>query len=193
MTAAAVVTHRVTSYETWKKAFDDHEPARRAGGIVGHHINRGIDDPNLVSVYLAARSSAELQAFLGNADLKATMARAGIEGAPTIVMLDPQEDQTLKRDPLAGMIVTHDVADYAAWKQVYDQVATLRQQAGIIGAAVNRVAGSPNRVVVFHQAESPDALRAFASSPDVKAAMQRAGVTGAPSFAFVTGAGWASY
>lgn len=192
-TSAAVITHRVSNYEAWKAAFDGHEPARRAAGIVAHHINRGADDPNVVSVYLAATTPQQLAAFLGNADLKATMAKAGIEGAPTVTMLEPQEDLTVKRDPLAGVIVSHDVADYATWKQAFDQDGTARAQAGILGAAVNRVAGAPERVVVFLQAESLDALRSFTSSADLKTTMKKAGVTGAPTMAFVTGAGWASY
>ena len=193
MTTAAVITHRVSSYDTWKAAFDGHEGARRAAGIVAHHINRGIDDPNVVSVYLAANTREQLTAFLANADLKATMMKAGIEGAPTITLLEPQEDKTVKRDPLPGVIVSHDVADYATWKKAFDAHGASRDQAGILGAAVNRVVDAPQRVVIFLQAETPDALRRFASSDDLKATMKTAGVIGAPTMAFVTGAGWASY
>lgn len=191
--AAVVVTHRVASYDTWKLAFDKDEPARRAAGIVAHHINRGIDDPNLVSIYLAAGSAAQLQAFLGNADLKATMMAAGVQGAPTFTLLEPQDDQTVKRDPLAGAIVSHDVADYVAWKKAFDAHGGARTKAGILGASVNRVTDAPQRVVIYLQAESTDAIRKFTASDDLKTTMKTAGVLGAPTIAFVTGDGWARY
>ena len=38
-----------------------------------------------------------------------------------------------------------------------------------------------------------DQLKAFASSPDLKVTMQRAGVIGAPQITFVQGQDWASY
>ena len=39
--AAVIVTHEVADWETWKAQFDRHEAARKAAGILGHHINRG--------------------------------------------------------------------------------------------------------------------------------------------------------
>ena len=48
----------------------------------------------------------------------------------------------------------------------------------------------PNTALVYHQAESLDALKAFLANPGLKDAMQRAGVTSAPEVTFVTG-GWA--
>ncbi len=74
-----------------------------------------------------------------------------------------------------------------------DEHDAARKQAGIIGYAVNRRADKPNTVVVYLQAESLDQLKAFASSPDLKAAMQKAGVVGAPQINFVQGQDWAVY
>ncbi|MEO7369914.1 MAG: hypothetical protein ABIZ69_03570, partial [Ilumatobacteraceae bacterium] len=50
---AALLTHRVEDVDRWKAGFDDHEPARSAAGILGHHINRANDDPHLITLYLA--------------------------------------------------------------------------------------------------------------------------------------------
>jgi quinol monooxygenase YgiN len=191
-TITAIVTHRVSDYATWKAAFDADAGARREAGIVGSHINRSVDDPNLLSVYLAATDAAKLDAFFHSDRLKETMSKAGVEGPPTITLMTPVEDKTVKSDPVYGMIVVHPVADFDAWKKVYDQLDDLRQKGGIIGAAVNRDANDPNRVIVFHQAKTLEALKAFAESPDLKAAMQRGGVAGPPTFQFVVGGGWAA-
>jgi len=192
-TTAAVVTHKVADYAAWKKVFDEHEGARRAAGIVAHHINRSAADPNLLSVYLAASDAGRLAAFFADADLAATMKRAGVVGPPTIVRITPVEDLTVKRDPLPGAIVVHDVADFAAWKTAFDGHGETRARAGIIGAAVNRVIDQPNRVVVYLQADRAEALQAFIDSPDLEQTMQKAGVVGAPTITLVTGDGWASY
>jgi quinol monooxygenase YgiN len=189
-TVTAVVTHRVADYDAWKAAFDQHAEARRSAGVIAHHINRDTDDPNLVSIYLAGADRSKLEAFFGSDDLKSTMANAGVEGAPTITLMEPVEDQTQKRDPLYGMIVVHPVADFDSWKKVYDQVDALRREHGIIGHAVNRSIADSNLVIVYHQAETLEALRAFASSPELENAMESAGVAGPPKFSFHVGAGW---
>jgi len=167
-TAAVLVTHAVESYETWKRAFDGHAGARHGAGIVATHINRRADNPNLVSVYLAATDAAKLDAFLSSADLKETMKGAGVKGPPQVAKITPVEDLTVKDRPLPAAIVRHEVSDYAAWKRSFDGHADARARAGIVGHAVNVSAEHPNVVVAYLQAESPDALRAFASSPDLK-------------------------
>jgi hypothetical protein len=61
--AAVIVRHPVADFDTWKVGFDDHENARRAAGILGHHINRGRDDPNDVSIYLAVADVEQARAL----------------------------------------------------------------------------------------------------------------------------------
>lgn len=189
---AVVVTHEVDSFETWKRAFDAHAGARRSAGIIGTHINRHADAPNRLSVYLAATDADKLQSFLASTDLMSVMRDAGVKGPPHIATLTPVEDLTVKDRPLAGVIVRHEVKDFAAWKPIFDQHGEARAKAGVLGHAVNRSQQNPNVVVVYLQAESLDALRAFAGSPDLKQAMQAAGVVSAPELTFVQGGAWAS-
>jgi hypothetical protein len=188
--AAAVVTHAVENYETWKRAFDAHAGARRSAGITAVHVNRHAENPNLLSVYLAGTDAAKLTAFLSSTDLATTMRDAGVKGPPHIAAVTPVEDLTVKDRPLAGAIVRHEVRDYAAWKRGFDAHADARARAGILGHAVNRSVQKPNVVVIYLQAESLDPLRAFASSPDVKQVMQAAGVIGAPDITFANGGTW---
>lgn len=45
------------------------------------------------------------------------MLNAGVKGPPRIAKVTPVEDST-RKEALAGVIVRHEVADYAAWKRV---------------------------------------------------------------------------
>lgn len=189
-TAAVIVTHSVADYDTWKRAFDGHAAAQTSAGVVATHINRSAENPNLVSVYLAATDAAKLDAFLSSADLKETMKKAGVTSAPSFTKITPVEDLTVKDRALPAVIVRHEVADYAAWKRGFDGDASARARAGVIGHAVNRSAERPNVVVVYLQAESLDTLRAFTARPDLKDVMKAAGVIGAPDFTFVNGQTW---
>lgn len=190
--AAAVITHEVGDYATWKRAFDEHAPARKRAGIVGTHINISADNPNLVSVYVAAGDVATIRAFVGNEDLKATMIRAGVKGPPTVSLITPVEDATVRDRAVPGAIVVHKVAAYDTWKKAFDADAGARAQAGIIGYAVNRGVEDPNVVIVYLQSTTLDQVRQFAASPKLKETMAKAGVEGAPKIAFVQGAEWGS-
>ncbi len=190
---AVVVMHNVSDYDKWKAAFDAHAGARKQASILGHHIDRGADDPNQLSVYLPATDGDALKAFLSSDALKAAMKGAGVEGPPTITLMTPIVDHTVKDRELADVIVRHEVADFDAWKKAFDDHFDARAKAGILGYAVNRAADSLNTVIVYLQAESNDALKAFTSSPDLKQAMQAADVQGPPSFTFVQSADWGRY
>jgi quinol monooxygenase YgiN len=187
-----VINHEVEDYTAWKQAFDRHAGARRNAGIVAAHINQDAENPNRLSVYLAGADRAKLSAFVGDIALMAAMRDAGVTGPPHIVDITPVEDQVRKDRPLAGLIIRHEVGDYAAWKQAFDGHGDARSKAGVVGHAVSRSVRNPNVVVIYLQAESLDALRAFAATSDLKAVMQAAGVVGAPDLSFVQGGEWQS-
>ncbi len=73
-------------------------------------------------------------------------------------------------------IAHHRVADYGAWKQAYDGVRDLQRAGGVRQHAVLRPADDPGLVVVVHTFDSPAAAKAFFDNPDLKAAIERAGV-----------------
>jgi hypothetical protein len=80
----------------------------------------------------------------------------------------------------ATMIVRHQVQDYSAWRAVYDSVEDLRQQYSCSGAEVMTAPDNKNDVFVIHRFPSVESAQAFAGSSELKEAMGRAGVTGAP-------------
>ncbi|MBY0491143.1 MAG: hypothetical protein K2R93_14980 [Gemmatimonadaceae bacterium] len=186
---AVIIRHRCADFDRWKATFDADEPNRKAAGMLGHHINRGHDDPNDLSVYIAATDLAKAQAFAQSPELKTTMQAAGIISAPVVTWMTPVVEAIVWDRALPALLISHQVADFDAWLVGYGDAEPVRQAGGIVGHAVNRSIDHPSLVVVYHQAESHEALMAFAGDPALKAAMQKAGVTSAPTFHAVTG-GW---
>jgi heme-degrading monooxygenase HmoA len=77
---------------------------------------------------------------------------------------------------MATTFVQHHVADYDAWRTVYDSVADLQTSGGVTDKAVYRGSEDPNSVLVMHRFGSTDQARAFFENPELRAAMQSAGV-----------------
>lgn len=86
--ATMIVTHRVSSFDTWKTAYDGHAPARNQAGFTGDTIHRDSNDPNLVTVVLKTNDLAAAKAFAGSSELRSTMEKAGVQGAPEIKFLN---------------------------------------------------------------------------------------------------------
>ena len=66
---ATLVIHRVADWDVFKKTFDEHQVARKEASILGHHVNRGADDPNMVYIYTPASDVNRLRAFIDGAGL----------------------------------------------------------------------------------------------------------------------------
>jgi len=82
-------------------------------------------------------------------------------------------------------IVQHPVNDYESWRTVYEEVQPLRDKHGVSAADVLQDPADPNKVTVLHWFPSVGNAQAFASDPDLKDAMTRAGVAGAPRIEIV--------
>ena len=187
-----MINHDVEDYAAWKRAFDRHAAARRNAGIVAAHVNQDAENPNRLSVYLAGADRAKLAAFVGDIALMATMREAGVTGPPHIIDLTPVEDLTRKDRPLAGLIIRHEVRDYAAWKQAFDGHGGRAGQ-----GRRHRPRGQPQRAKPQRGRHLPAGriaggaarLRGRARSEGGHAA---AGVVGAPDLSFVHGGEWQS-
>ncbi len=84
------------------------------------------------------------------------------------------------------MFVRHNVTDFVKWKQAYDAFRPTQQQLGVTSEAVYRAADNPNDVTVTHDFASMEAAQAFAGSAELRAAMEDAGVAGAPTIWFAS-------
>ena len=82
------------------------------------------------------------------------------------------------------VLIIHEVADYPAWKQVFDQAAGIRREAGERTYQVLRSENDPNRIVHFSAWTSIADARAFFESPRLIEIRARAGVK-APEFIYL--------
>jgi hypothetical protein len=84
------------------------------------------------------------------------------------------------------MFVRHEVADYGVWRKSYDAFAPVQKKWGVIYEAVYQSTDDPNDVTVIHDFHSLEKAKAFAALPELKAAMEKGGVKGAPQIWYTT-------
>ena len=85
---------------------------------------------------------------------------------------------------MAHVLIIHEVANYEAWKKVFDAAAEIRRAAGERSYQVLRYENEPDKIVHFSIWISHAAARAFFESPRLIAIRQEAGVL-APEFIYL--------
>jgi hypothetical protein len=96
------------------------------------------------------------------------------------------EANTLITTPENMMIVKHKVANFAKWKGSYDEHDSMRLVDGVHSYVIGRGVQDSNAVLVAVKVDDIAKAKKFAKDPSLKKAMQKGGVTGMPSFHFVT-------
>lgn len=94
---------------------------------------------------------------------------------------------------MATMIVKHKVADFGKWKPVFDEMQQDRLAHGWISHEIFRDAADSNLVTIINKLKNLDQAKAYGQSPELKAAMQKAGVISAPEIQFLNDEEIASY
>jgi heme-degrading monooxygenase HmoA len=86
---------------------------------------------------------------------------------------------------MAAILIQHRVKDYAAWKKAFDSFHDFRISSGELSAQVFHDAKDPNVLTVLNKWDTLEKAQKFANSPDLRAAMEKAGVEGMPSVFFL--------
>ena len=80
----------------------------------------------------------------------------------------------------ASIFIRQQVDDFAHWKQIYDEMAPLRAQSGVINATVHRDADDPNTVIAYSQYEdlatAQHLMAALESSDEFLTVIKQSGV-----------------
>lgn len=78
------IEHGIKDFDMWKAAFDRDPVDRVASGVVGHRINRPVDDPHYVVVELDFDSREQAESLLARLQDKVwnTVAAPALQGAP---------------------------------------------------------------------------------------------------------------
>ncbi|MBC7384029.1 MAG: cyclase [Bacteroidia bacterium] len=77
-------------------------------------------------------------------------------------------------------ILSHEVKDYADWKQGFDSDESNRSKMGVTVSGVYQSAENPNMVTVITEVPNIEAIKSFMANPELKANMEKAGVIGMP-------------
>jgi hypothetical protein len=72
--------------------------------------------------------------------------------------------------------VLHRVADYNAWRRVYDRVSEVQRELGLTRRVVYRAEGDPNNLLVMQEFQSSEAAHSFFEHPRSREVLQYAGV-----------------
>jgi hypothetical protein len=184
------ISHRVEHPDRWKAGFDGLERARRDAGILGHHINRALDDPYLITVFLPLTDLDQATSFTSAYVRDEALHVLGIESHPRIQWLQPIREAVVWHRQVPAFLLSARVVDFDVWLVGYDTLASLHHGAGIIGHAVKRSLEDSSSVTVYHQAESFDALHNFLADPKTRSGMLGDGVGCELRATFHTG-GWA--
>ncbi|MFB3086709.1 MAG: cyclase [Acidiferrobacterales bacterium] len=86
------------------------------------------------------------------------------------------------------ILIRHKVRDFATWKPVYEDHRPAREAASLRDLHLWQNADDPTEVVILFEAADADRAKEFATSPDLKAKMEEAGVVGAPDIVFLADA-----
>ncbi|MBL7739837.1 MAG: hypothetical protein JNK14_11490 [Chitinophagaceae bacterium] len=92
---------------------------------------------------------------------------------------------TIVTTPENMAIIIHKVADYDKWIVAYEAHDSARLANGLHNYVIGRGMQDPNMVMVALKADDITKAKSFSKDPGLKAAMQKAGVTGQPSVSFV--------
>jgi quinol monooxygenase YgiN len=86
---------------------------------------------------------------------------------------------------MASLLVQHKVKSFAEWKKVYDSQAGLRKSSGELSDMIYHDVSDPNKLTLLFKWNSVANAQKFAQSPELKAAMEKAGVEGPPTVTFL--------
>ena len=89
MSATLVVRHKVNDYAAWRKVYDELEPIRARHGCTAQRVLHLPADANDLLITHDFPSVEQASTFAQSADLRAGMARAGVEGPPSVEIFTP--------------------------------------------------------------------------------------------------------
>jgi len=174
-----VVRHEVTDYAAWRKVYDGFRGTQRELGVTKQSVYQAVDNPNDVTVLHGFKSAAAAKAFLASEKVKTAMQGGGVKGPPQI-WITAKTPGASGRPGQVRLFVHHEVTDYAAWRKGYDGFRPTIQKMGVRAQGVLQTTENPNDVIVYHDFVSAEAAKSFVASPELKSAMQNAGVKGQP-------------
>jgi heme-degrading monooxygenase HmoA len=86
---------------------------------------------------------------------------------------------------MTTMLIKHHVKDYKAWRKGFDSFQDFRSAQGSLGSKVYRDVDDPSGITVLLTWDKLDNAKKYAQSPELKSAMEKAGVDVKPMVSFL--------
>ncbi len=81
--------------------------------------------------------------------------------------------------------IKHKVRDYDSWKTVFDDFRETRKKGGEKSYRICHTENDPNELDVIFEWDNLENARSFVKSPELKNAMEKAGIMEAPEISFL--------
>jgi len=81
---------------------------------------------------------------------------------------------------MPALLIRHRVADYSAWKRVFDEQAPTRWANGGRGGHICRDADDPTEIVILLDWDDPRRARLYSQSDELHESLTMAGITDHP-------------
>jgi ABC-type sugar transport system substrate-binding protein len=78
------VRHEVADYGAWRKTYNAFAPTQKKLGVIYQAVYQSTENANDVTVIHDFHSLEKAKAFAASAELKESMEKAGVKGAPQI-------------------------------------------------------------------------------------------------------------
>jgi hypothetical protein len=179
-----LIKHKVANFDKWLPAYEGDDSARVSHGLHNFVVSRGIKDSNMVMVALHMDDTTKAREFSMLPDLKATMRKAGVVGAPKFTYTISQWYDSATSSSTTRVMINQKVKDWDAWKKVFDSHKQARMDAGLTDRAVSQAVGDPHMVSVVLALNDMKKAEDFIKSKDLKDKMTEAGGEGAPDIFF---------
>lgn len=174
------ISHEIKNYDSWKAVYDKFEAQRKEAGITELFIKKDINNANSITVLAEVTNLEKAKAFMSSTTLKDGMQEAGVTSLPSIVFLKSILDFGALNKSALITTISHSVKDFSVWKEGYLTAEQLRKQNGILDYLVLQSLSDQNLVTVVGHTNSAATFTKFISNPDLKTAMEKAGVTSKP-------------
>jgi hypothetical protein len=177
-----IIQHKVANFTNWKTLYDAHDSVRLSHGLHNYVLGRGINDSNMIVIFLKMEDTLRAKALVNSTDLKNRMLKAGVLGVPSFMYLEVIFNDSSFIDQTARIMVTHKVKECTAWKKIFDEQKPERMKAGLIDRGLGYSLDDKNLVGIVLAVTDFKKASAYGNSPDLKDKMMAAGVEGAPTF-----------
>lgn len=86
-----MVKHTIGDFDTWKAAYDGHEPSRLEHGCTSAVVHRTVGAEDQMVVCLSFGTLVDAQGFLEDPALGEAMRDAGVQGPPETTIVEVVE------------------------------------------------------------------------------------------------------